>query len=71
MLTSYMIQVAFFLDYDGTLTPIVSRPELATLSEEAREVVRELAKMFPTAIVTGRNKATAHGFVQLDNLWCS
>eukprot|EP00656_Telonema_subtile_P012797 TRINITY_DN16469_c0_g1_i3.p1 TRINITY_DN16469_c0_g1~~TRINITY_DN16469_c0_g1_i3.p1 ORF type:complete len:1065 (-),score=254.94 TRINITY_DN16469_c0_g1_i3:64-3258(-) len=62
-------QVAFFLDYDGTLTPIVSSPELATLSEEAREVVRNLAQKFPTAIVTGRTKATAHGFVQIDDLW--
>eukprot|EP00658_Telonema_sp_P-2_P023179 TRINITY_DN19282_c0_g1_i6.p1 TRINITY_DN19282_c0_g1~~TRINITY_DN19282_c0_g1_i6.p1 ORF type:complete len:672 (+),score=180.90 TRINITY_DN19282_c0_g1_i6:105-2120(+) len=62
-------QVAFFLDYDGTLTPIVSSPELATLSEEAREVVRRLAQMYPTAIVTGRTKATAHGFVQIDDLW--
>lgn len=50
--------MAFFLDYDGTLTPIVSRPELATMSEEARDVVREVAKLFPTAIVTGRTKAT-------------
>ena len=64
-----MLQVAFFLDYDGTLTPLVSNPGEATLSEEARDVVRALALLFPTAIVTGRTKAKAHDFVQIDDLW--
>ena len=31
-------------DYDGTLTPIVERPELATLSPDARQVLARLAQ---------------------------
>jgi len=34
-----------------------------------REVVRSLAALFPTAIVSGRPIATAHGFVKLDELY--
>ena len=35
---------AVFLDYDGTLTPIVDRPEDAVISESMREAVRALAR---------------------------
>jgi len=62
-------QLAFFLDYDGTLTPIVENPSAAILSEEARSVVRALAARYPTAIVSGRARATAQGLVQLDELY--
>ena len=36
--------LAIFLDYDGTLTPIVDRPQDAVLSDEMRETVRALAQ---------------------------
>ena len=62
-------QLAFFLDYDGTLTPIVDNPNAAVLSEEARSTVRALAARYPTAIVSGRARATAQGLVQLDELY--
>mmetsp|Transcript_2206 Transcript_2206/g.6373 ORF Transcript_2206/g.6373 Transcript_2206/m.6373 type:complete len:458 (+) Transcript_2206:535-1908(+) len=62
-------RIAFFLDYDGTLTPIVSNPQDALMSESMRDVVRSLAALFPTAIVSGRPIATAHGFVKLDELY--
>jgi len=62
-------QLAFFLDYDGTLTPIVENPSEAKLTEEARSVVRALAARHPTAIVSGRARATAQGLVQLDELY--
>ena len=35
---------AVFLDYDGTLTPIVDRPEDAVISDDMREAVRRLAR---------------------------
>lgn len=44
----------FFLDYDGTLTPIVQRPELAVISKDMKDVVQQLSKRFTTAIVSGR-----------------
>jgi trehalose 6-phosphate phosphatase len=40
---------AVFLDYDGTLTPIVDRPEDAVISESMRDAVRGLAGAAPSA----------------------
>ena len=36
-------ELAVFLDYDGTLTPIVDRPEDAVISDEMRDAVRRLS----------------------------
>ena len=47
--------LALFLDYDGTLTPIVERPEDAVLAPETREVLRRLAARHPVAIIRGRD----------------
>ncbi len=46
---------AVFLDYDGTLTPIVERPELAVLAETMRHKVRRLSTLCPVAVVSGRD----------------
>ena len=46
-----------FLDYDGTLTPIVSRPELALCPPEAKrhlEELRDLPRVY-LAIISGRS----------------
>ena len=48
-------QLAVFLDYDGTLAPIVSHPGKALLSDSMREAVRALAAKAPVAILSGRN----------------
>ena len=47
-------KIVFFLDYDGTLTPIVKRPELAVINEQMRELVKKLSEKFIIAIVSGR-----------------
>ncbi|MEX2240466.1 MAG: trehalose-phosphatase [Burkholderiales bacterium] len=47
--------LALFLDYDGTLSPIVERPEDAVLAPETREVLQRLARRHPVAIVSGRD----------------
>jgi alpha,alpha-trehalase len=60
---------AVFLDYDGTLTPIVDRPDLAVLSEDVRAVVRDLAELCPVAIVSGRDRADVEQLVGLDGLF--
>ena len=57
-----------FLDYDGTLTPIVDRPEQATLAESTRAILADLATRCAVTIVTGRDVAVARRFVQLDEL---
>ena len=57
-----------FLDYDGTLTPIVDRPEQATLAPGTRDRLARLAARCAVTIVTGRDIAVMREFVQLDQL---
>jgi alpha,alpha-trehalase len=61
-------QPAVFVDYDGTLTPIVSRPDLAQLSEKSRETLRRLAQLSVVAIVSGRDLVDVQKLVSLDTL---
>lgn len=46
--------VAIFLDYDGTLSPIVDRPEDAVISDEMRAAIRELAGRCAVVVISGR-----------------
>jgi trehalose 6-phosphate phosphatase len=48
---------AVFLDYDGTLTPIVDRPQDAVISPSMKDTVRRLATRCPVCVVTGRDRA--------------
>jgi trehalose 6-phosphate phosphatase len=59
---------AVFLDYDGTLTPIVERPENATISEKMREAVRTLAERCPVCVVSGRDRPVVQELMGLNNL---
>lgn len=59
---------AVFLDYDGTLTPIVDRPEDAIISESMRDAVRELAERCPVCVVSGRDRPVVQELMGLDNL---
>lgn len=45
---------SIFLDYDGTLTPIVDDPAAATVSERERQILSRLAAVAPVAIISGR-----------------
>ncbi|WP_257461789.1 trehalose-phosphatase [Archangium lipolyticum] len=62
-------EVAVFLDYDGTLTPIVPQPEDARLSDAMRATLAELARRYPVAAVSGRDLPVLKGFVQLEGLY--
>ena len=46
-----------FLDYDGTLSPIVSDPGAATLVDGAAEALELVAAVCPVAILSGRDLA--------------
>ncbi|SDY81831.1 trehalose 6-phosphatase [Citreimonas salinaria] len=59
---------AVFLDYDGTLTPIVARPDLAVLSAHMRRAVQRLGGLCPLAIVSGRDRADVERLVGLGGL---
>jgi len=61
-------ELALLLDYDGTLTPIVRRPEEATLTAEMRSLLSALAEYCSVAIVSGRDRRDAEQMVQLENL---
>ena len=58
-------------DYDGTLTPIVSRPEEALLSAEVREKLLALAKK-PTlsvGIISGRPLSEIKAMVEIEGIY--
>ncbi|XP_077233524.1 trehalose-phosphate phosphatase A-like isoform X2 [Tasmannia lanceolata] len=62
-------RIALFLDYDGTLSPIVDDPEIAFMSDMMRSVVSDVAKCFPTAIISGRCRDKVYELVGLDELY--
>ncbi|KAM7513643.1 hypothetical protein LguiA_003226 [Lonicera macranthoides] len=62
-------QIVMFLDYDGTLSPIVDDPDRAFMSDAMRSTVRKLARYFPTAIVSGRCRDKVYSFVRLAELY--
>jgi len=59
---------ALFLDYDGTLTPIVARPELAVLDDDMRSSLRKLSQLLPVAIISGRDRPDVERLVGLPEL---
>ncbi len=61
-------QLAIFLDYDGTLTPIVSRPDEAVLMDSTREILRTLAGKIPVAILSGRELKDVRKRVDIDGI---
>ena len=63
-------RLMLFLDYDGTLTPIAERPELAVLSRETKEILERLIKdeHSQVIIVSGRALADVKTLVGIDNI---
>ncbi|MBD3412822.1 MAG: trehalose-phosphatase [Candidatus Aminicenantes bacterium] len=61
-------KLAIFLDYDGTLTPIVQRPEDAILSSSMRNTVKDLSHIFPVAVISGRDRKDVKNLVGLDEI---
>lgn len=58
----------FFLDYDGTLTPIVNKPEDAIISEPMKQTLQDVAEKFPVAIITGRDTKDIKNLLKLDEM---
>jgi trehalose 6-phosphate phosphatase len=60
---------AILLDVDGTLAPIVARPELAAVPEPARaEVARLVGRYGLVACISGRTGADAERLVGIDGV---
>lgn len=62
-------KLVFFLDYDGTLTPIVERPELAVMSDEMRDTLKRVAEKHTVAIVSGRTRKDAEDIIGVDGIF--
>ena len=60
--------VMIFLDFDGTLTPIVDRPDQAVLSESTRAVLCALAAIVPVAVLSGRELEDVRNRVAVDGI---
>lgn len=61
-------RLAVCLDYDGTLTPIVDRPELALLSDRMRKTLNCLAEIATVVVISGRDLKDLRRLVALDRL---
>lgn len=57
-----------FLDYDGTITPIVARPDLAVMSEDMRVVLNALAVRSILVVISGRERGEVERLVGLDRI---
>ena len=58
-----------FLDYDGTISDIVSNPDKAYMTDEMRDAVSRVASLYPTAIISGRSREKVYDFVRLPQLY--
>ncbi len=61
--------LVLLLDYDGTLTPIVDRPEDAHLADDTRQVLCDLSARYPVAIISGRERPDVEDRVALKALY--
>jgi trehalose-phosphatase len=53
----------FFLDYDGTLAPIVDDPDAAVPHPDVPDVLRALDERYPVWVVTGRDLRALSSFL--------
>ncbi len=61
-------KISLFLDYDGTLTPIVKKPELAKLSLQIKKLLRKISGKYTVAIISGRPLNEIKKLVGLKNI---
>ncbi len=61
-------QPAVFLDFDGTLAPIVDRPEQAGMDAAMRAAVEHIARLCPVAVVSGRDLPDVRARVGIEDI---
>ena len=61
--------VAVFCDYDGALTPIVDRPEDATIPDATLAALEALADLTVVGVVSGRDLADVMDMVPTERVW--
>lgn len=60
---------AVFTDYDGTLTPIVARPELARIDEAMTAALDRLASLCVVGIISGRDLDDVRSIARAEHVW--
>jgi alpha,alpha-trehalase len=60
---------AVFLDYDGTLTPIVDDPQQALMSDSMRRAVKRLAARCTVGVISGRDLKDVRGKVGIEGIF--
>lgn len=60
---------ALFLDFDGTISNIVSRPEEATLIPGIKDVLLACSKSLKLAVISGRDRTDVKGRVGIDDIF--
>ena len=60
---------ALFLDYDGTLTPIVAHPSEAVLPAATREVLIELSQRCAVAVISGRDLEDVRRHIGIEGIF--
>ncbi len=58
----------FFFDYDGTLTPIVKRPELAVISDDMKDIIAGIAEKYTVAVISGRAREVVEEFIGVEGI---
>ncbi|MFN2556323.1 MAG: trehalose-phosphatase [Nitriliruptorales bacterium] len=61
-------EAVVFIDYDGTLTPIVENPEDATLPDKTRDLLERLSEPVRVVIISGRDLDDVRQMVGIDAL---
>lgn len=62
-------KLVFFFDYDGTLTPITSHPDLARLSSEMKQTLEQLKHKHTIAIISGRDLPDVQEKVNIEGIF--
>lgn len=62
-------KVLLFLDYDGTLTPIVNKPQEAVFPNEMRKLILDLTKNSSVSVISSRERTDVEKSVNIDNVF--
>ncbi len=61
-------KITILLDYDGTLSPIVSDPDAAELPDKNRNIIMQLSGLIPIAIISGRDLRDLKSKIEIDTV---
>jgi alpha,alpha-trehalase len=61
-------ELAVFLDYDGTLTPLIDDPSIAYLDPDSRSILQQIKGLYPLTIVSGRDTSVLKRLVGVEGI---